>query len=78
LLQFPEPAAEQRVIPCPCSHQARYRELRSRRLLTALGEVELWRPWYLCPHCHNGQYPLITNSTSKTATALQVCAACRP
>ena len=58
LLQFPEPAAEQRVIPCPCSHQARYRELRSRRLLTALGEVELWRPWYLCPHCHNGQCPV--------------------
>ena len=44
-------------IPCPCGHQARYRELRSRRLLTALGEVELPRPWYLCPHCHNGQFP---------------------
>jgi hypothetical protein len=23
-----------------------------------LGEVELSRPWYLCPHCHNGQFPL--------------------
>lgn len=58
LLQFPEPAAEQRTIPCPCGHQARYRELRSRRLLSALGEVELSRPWYLCPHCHNGQSPV--------------------
>ncbi len=57
LLQFPEPAAEQRDIPCPCGHQARYREMRSRRLLTALGEVELSRPWYLCPHCHEGQFP---------------------
>ena len=38
--------------------QARYRELRSRRILTALGEVELTRPWYLCPHCHNGQFPV--------------------
>lgn len=58
LLQFPAPAAEQRQIPCPCGHQAHYRELRSRRILTALGEVELTRPWYLCPHCHKGQFPV--------------------
>jgi hypothetical protein len=58
LLQFPEPAAEQRSIPCPCGQQAHYRELRARRLLTALGEVELSRPWYLCLHCHNGQFPV--------------------
>ena len=58
LLQFPEPAADQRTIPCPCGSQARYRELRSRRILTALGEVELTRPWYLCPRCHNGQFPM--------------------
>lgn len=57
LLQFAEPTAEQRTIACPCGHQARYRELRSRHFLTALGEVELTRPWYLCPHCHNGQFP---------------------
>ena len=58
LLQFPEPVVEQRAITCPCGHQAHYRELRSRRLLTVLGEVELLRPWYLCPHCHNGQFPV--------------------
>jgi Uncharacterised protein family (UPF0236) len=58
LLQFPEPAAGERAIACPCGHQARYRDLRSRRLLTVLGEVELLRPWYLCPHCHNGQFPV--------------------
>jgi hypothetical protein len=58
LLQFAEPAAEERTIPCPCGQQARYRELRSRRLLTALGEVELTRPWYLCLHCHQGQFPI--------------------
>ena len=57
LLQFPEPAVRDRHIPCPCGHQAHYRELRSRPLLTALGEVELSRPWYLCPHCHKGQSP---------------------
>ena len=58
LLQFPEPAADQRDIPCPCGHQARYRELRSRSVLTALGEVQLSRPWYLCPHCRDGQFPV--------------------
>ncbi|MDX1980456.1 MAG: ISKra4 family transposase [Bryobacteraceae bacterium] len=58
LLRFPEPSAGQRAIPCPCGSQAHYRELRSRRILTALGEVELTRPWYLCPRCHNGQFPV--------------------
>jgi hypothetical protein len=58
LLQFVEPAAEQRAIACPCGHQAQYRDLRSRRILTAVGEVELKRPWYLCAHCHNGQFPV--------------------
>ncbi len=57
-LQFPEPAADQRAIPCPRGHQARYREPRARRILTALGEVELSLPWYLCPHCHHGQFPV--------------------
>ncbi|MBV9406639.1 MAG: ISKra4 family transposase, partial [Acidobacteriaceae bacterium] len=57
LLQFPEPDPDQRSIPCPCGREARYRELRSRPLLTALGEVTLTRPWYLCPHCHEGQFP---------------------
>ena len=58
LLQFPEPATDQRTIPCPCGSQAHYRELRSRRILTALGEVQLTRPWYLCPSCHDGQFPV--------------------
>jgi hypothetical protein len=61
LLQFAEPTAEQREIPCPCGQQARYRELRPRRLLTALGEVELRRPYYLCSHCHSGQFPADTD-----------------
>lgn len=55
LLQFPVP--DQRSIPCPCGEQARYRELRSKTVLTALGPVEVSRPWYLCPHCHEGQFP---------------------
>ena len=27
------------------------------RFLTAVGKVEVSRPYYLCPHCHTGQFP---------------------
>ncbi len=55
LLRFPTP--DQRAIPCPCGQQARYRELRSKTLLTAVGAVTVSRPYFLCPHCHQGQFP---------------------
>jgi hypothetical protein len=57
LLRCEPPGPEQREIPCPCGHKARFREMRSRGVLTAVGEVELLRPWYLCPQCHSGQFP---------------------
>lgn len=57
LLQFPAPTAAQRSIPCPCGRQAQFRELRSKPVLTAVGPIEIARPYYLCPHCHNGQFP---------------------
>ena len=57
LLQFPVPPAEQRSVPCCCGHVAHYRELRSKPILTAVGRVEVSRPYYLCSHCHNGQFP---------------------
>ena len=57
LLQSEPPGPEQREIPCPCGQKAHYREMRSRRVLTVVGEVEFLRPWYLCPQCHHGQCP---------------------
>src|ERR1039457_1554487 len=57
LLQFPIPAAELRSIPCSCGHQAGYQELRSKPVLTAVGEVTVSRPYYLCAHCRRGQFP---------------------
>jgi hypothetical protein len=57
LLQFPEPDADRRTLPCACGRQAVYQELRSKPILTAVGKVEVSRPYYLCPHCHNGQFP---------------------
>ena len=55
LLRFDEP--DQRTIPCACGRQARYRELRTKTVLTAVGAVEVSRPYFLCPSCHAGQFP---------------------
>jgi hypothetical protein len=57
LLQFPVPASAQRSIPGSCGHPAGYQELRSKPVLTAVGEVTISRPYYLCAHCHRGQFP---------------------
>ena len=57
LLQFPVPAADQRSLPCPCAEKAHYREVRSKPILTALGKVEVSRPYFVCPRGHAGQFP---------------------
>jgi hypothetical protein len=57
LLQFAAPPTDQRSAPCGCGHPAHYRELRSKPVLTVMGKVEVSRPYYLCPHCHKGQFP---------------------
>lgn len=57
LLQFPAPPADQRAIACPCGGEAHYHELRTKPVLTAVGPVEVSRPYYVCPHCHAGQFP---------------------
>ncbi len=57
LLHFPAPANPPHTVACPCGQQAAYRELRSKPLLTAVGRVQISRPYYLCPHCHRGQFP---------------------
>lgn len=57
LLQFPAPASEQRSILCGCGQQAHYRGLRDKPVLTVVGTVRVSRPYYLCLHCHTGQFP---------------------
>ena len=57
LLQFEAPSAHQQTLPCPCGRQANYRELRTKTILTAVGQANVSRPYYLCPHCHQGQFP---------------------
>ena len=55
LLRFPEP--DERTIACACGGQARFRELRPKPVLTAVGWAKVSRPYFLCPHCHTGQFP---------------------
>ncbi len=57
LLQFEAPALDQRQLLCACGHRAQYQELRSRPVLTVVGRARVNRPWYLCDHCHQGQFP---------------------
>jgi len=58
LLKFDPPSSEQRQLPCACGHTARYVELRSKAVLTAVGAAACLRPYYLCDRCHRGRFPL--------------------
>lgn len=44
-------------VACQCGQSARYREKRSRNLLTAVGPVRFERAYYACDSCHRGQSP---------------------
>jgi hypothetical protein len=57
LLHHRVPGSDERTRPCSCGQTAAYVELRSKPVLTALGPAQLRRPYYLCPHCHQGQFP---------------------
>src|ERR1017187_2097203 len=57
LLQFPAPPADLRTRPCSCGQSAHYGGLRTRSVLTAVGPVEVSRPYYWCTDCHAGQFP---------------------
>jgi len=56
LLQFAPPDSP-RSLPCSCGSQARYKEQRSKPVLTIVGLVTVIRPYYLCSRCHGGQFP---------------------
>ena len=45
-------------IPCACGEHASYTRMREGVLLTTHGRVSFKRRYYLCGHCHRGQYPL--------------------
>ncbi len=51
------PSTAEPHVPCPCGQLAPYHEMRPKRILTVMGAIEVWRPYYLCPHCHRGRSP---------------------
>ena len=57
-MRFSAPAEDQRLLPCVCGQRAHYGELRAKTFLWVLGKTEVSRPYYLCRHCHTGQFPL--------------------
>ena len=58
LLRWQPPPEEQRTIPCACGQTARYEGMRCRPILTVVGWARIERPYYLCPACHCGQFPV--------------------
>ena len=57
LRRFEAPPTTRRTLAGPCGHHALYRELHAKTILTAVGSSEVSRPYFLCPHCHHGQFP---------------------
>lgn len=45
-------------MPCSCGEEAEYVRRREGVIITLLGRVNFRRAYYLCPHCHHGQYGL--------------------
>ena len=41
-----------------CGHLLRARPAVARTVETLIGEIEVHRPYFYCPHCHRGRYPL--------------------
>jgi Uncharacterised protein family (UPF0236) len=45
------------TVACSCGAEARYHDHRPRQLLTAVGDVEFERAYYVCPECGRGRSP---------------------
>jgi hypothetical protein len=58
LLQLHETPYVADAVPCHCGGQAGYQRRREGGVQTIVGEVRVKRAYYLCPDCHQGQYPL--------------------
>src|SRR5947207_10757022 len=66
LAAAPQPSP---TLTCSCGHQAAYQRERKAQVTTLLGPICIWRSYYLCPACGQGQHPLDTQ--------LQFCAGSR-
>ncbi|MGH9696970.1 MAG: UPF0236 family transposase-like protein, partial [Bryobacteraceae bacterium] len=53
-----QPAGRERTVACSCGQQARFHQMRVKQVMTVLGPITIERPYYVCPHCHQGCSPL--------------------
>jgi len=52
-----EPGPIPTTVPCSCGQRARYKDMRRKPILTALGPSHMLRAYYWCAHCRHGQFP---------------------
>jgi hypothetical protein len=52
-----QPGPVQTGIPCACGGQARYKDMRFKPILTVLGPAKMFRAYYWCSRCRQGQFP---------------------
>ena len=57
--QMHQEEQRRKSLPCAtCAHHLRARPVVSRMVETLIGEIAVQRPYFYCPHCHHGRYPL--------------------
>ncbi len=64
---------ESPAIPCSCGQSARYKELRSKPVLTVVGPVEYQRPYYVCPNAIALRIPRMRPWESSAKSSLRAC-----
>ena len=52
-----EPGPIPTTVSCACGHHARYKDMRCKPILTVLGPTHMFRAYYWCSHCRQGQFP---------------------
>lgn len=55
LAAAPQPSPS---LACSCGQQAAYQRERKAQVTTLLGPITIWRSYYLCAGCGQGQHPL--------------------
>ena len=57
---FRDPGPVQASVTCPCGGKARYKDMRLKPILTVLGLAKMFRAYYWCSRCRQGQFPADT------------------
>ena len=58
LCSLATPPQPNRTVTCSCGQLAAYQRERKAQVTTLLGPITIWRSYYLCAACGQGQHPL--------------------